>query len=58
MTLCSLGVVALGGGSARDSPARDSPARGRPTKGWLMVLQDFFVFKKVLLGVQLFFGSI
>ena len=53
MTLCSLGVVAQGGGSARDSPAR-----GRPTKGWLMVLQDFFVFKKVLLGVQLFFGSI
>ena len=53
MTLCSLGVVAQGGGSARDSPAM-----GRPTKGWLMVLQDFFGFTKVLLGRELFLGSL
>ena len=38
--------------------ARGGPARGRPAKGWLMVLQDFFSFTKVLSGRELFLGSL
>ena len=43
---------------ARGGPARGGPARGRPAKGWLMVLQDFFSFTKVLSGRELFLGSL
>ena len=38
--------------------ARGGPARGRPAKGWLIVLQDFFGFTKVLSGCELFLGSL
>ena len=43
---------------ARGGPARGGPARGRPAKGWLIVLQDFFGFTKVLSGRELFLGSL